>query len=159
MNEPSKIAEEIRFELEQLREVAELASALSSVPPDRRQPWDVAAASKFAADFFLGFENLCKRRYRFLGTPFPNGPDSHSVILKDFLTTPGLGASLTPELKGRLQKYLRFRHRFVHSYGLQMRWEIVEEPLRLLPDTVQEVSAVWESWLESVLSGTAGGPA
>lgn len=150
MVDVERIANEIHFEIEQMQEVASLAVALSAVPENERRPWDVAAAAKFVADFFLGLENLCKRRYRFLGKPFPEGPDSHSVLLNDFVETAGLGGSLSTELKERLWKYLRFRHRFVHGYGWQMRWELVEEPLRLLPETVRQISEVWDIWLASL---------
>jgi len=157
MSNQADIREEIHFELEQLRQVADLASELSSVLPEQRRPWDVAAAAKIVADFSVGFENMCRRRYRYLGKPLPEGPDSHSVMLNDFVAVHGPGSSLAPELKERLRKYLRFRHRFVHSYGLRMRWEIVDEPLRLLPDTVSQLSKVWEAWLESLSPEQGGG--
>jgi uncharacterized protein YutE (UPF0331/DUF86 family) len=71
-------------------------------------------------------------------------------ILNDFFTTEGLGKGLPAEMELRIKKYLRFRHRFVHGYGHKIDWEIVEEPLRLLPDTVTTIKRVWENWLSNL---------
>jgi uncharacterized protein YutE (UPF0331/DUF86 family) len=71
-------------------------------------------------------------------------------MMQDFLATAGLGRELTPEMAQRLKKYLRFRHRFVHGYGFQVSWRLVEEPLRLLPDTVSVLATVWRNWLAAL---------
>jgi len=144
-----KLKREIVCELDQLRRVAELSSKLSQVPADRRDPWDAAAAAKFVADLFLGLENLCKRRYKHLDLIPPGGSDHHYKILNEFLSLPELGGSLPEEMGERLKKYLSFRHRFFHGYGYEVSWDIVEEPLRLLPETVQIISNIWTSWLDT----------
>ena len=133
-----------------------MAGMLAAVPVSERRPWDVAAAAKYVADLSLGLENLCKRRCHYLGLPVPEGRDSHSQVLRDFLSQPDLGGLLDAEVAQRLQKYLRFRHRFAHGYGHEVTWEVVEEPLRLLPSTVASLVSVWESWLGAQC---AGGPA
>lgn len=123
---------------------------LISVPTEQRRPWDAAAAAKYVFDLALSLENLCKRRYLALGLPHPTGPDSHSRVLDDFLAEPNLGGELTGEESLRLKKYVRFRHRFAHGYGHEIDWPIVEEPLRLLPETVERLTEIWERWLETV---------
>ena len=142
-----EVAEEIAFELGQLRQVAEVASRLSAVAPEQRRPWDSAAAAKYITDLVLGLENLCKRRYAHLRKAPPSGPDSHSRVLDEFLQEPDLGARLPAAVAHRLKLYLRFRHRFFHGYGHEVKWEIAEEPLRLLPETVAALADVWEHWL------------
>ena len=139
----ARLAEEVGYELEQLRRLADGARELSAVPESERRPWDAAAAAKYVSDLCAGLENLCKRRYVFLNLRPPAGPDSHACMMQDFLATAGLGRELTPEMAQRLKKYLRFRHRFVHGYGFQVSWRLVEEPLRLLPDTVSVLATVW----------------
>jgi hypothetical protein len=145
-----RLSREIECELAQLARVADMAGRLAAVPESERRPWDAAAASKYVADLFLGFENLCKRRYRYLNLPAPSSPDSHSEILTDFLNETALGGSLSNTLAERLKKYLRFRHRFSHGYGCEVSWEIAEEPLRLLPETVEILSAIWKTWLDDL---------
>jgi hypothetical protein len=142
-----RLAREIECELGLLQRVAEMASRLAALTPEERRPWDSAAAAKYVADLFLGLENLCKRRYRYLGQPVPDGPDSHTEILDQFLHEPGLGRSLDAAVSERLKKYLRFRHRFSHGYGHEVNWDIVREPLRLLPETVGVLAATWRAWV------------
>ena len=147
-----KLESEIRFELAQMDELSATAEELHAMAPHERRPWDSAAAAKFVADIAAGLENLCKSRYRYLGISTPSGQDSHMQILNDFFSAEGLGKNLSEEMELRIKKYLRFRHRFVHGYGFQINWEIVEEPLRLLPDTVKTLKRIWENWLSSLLN-------
>lgn len=83
-----------------------------------------------------------------MNLPVPEGEDSRTRILETFIEEPDLGATLSKEVKHRLKKYLRFRHRFVHGYGHEVKWEIVDEPLRLLPETVGILREVWLRWLQ-----------
>ena len=39
---------------------------------------------------------------------------------------------------------------FIHGYGHEVKWEVVEEPLRLLPDTIAAVADAWERWLATL---------
>jgi len=145
-----KLAEEVRLQLAQLRQVAGVAADLANLPVGQRRPWDAAAAAKYISDLTLGVENLCKRRCVHLGLPLPEGEDSHSRLLEGFLSDPELGGSLPSEIQQRLKKYLRFRHRFLHGYGHEVKWEIIEEPLRLLPETVNALQPVWNKWLQNL---------
>ncbi|OGV83620.1 MAG: hypothetical protein A3K19_07715 [Lentisphaerae bacterium RIFOXYB12_FULL_65_16] len=143
-----RLAREIGCEIEQLRGGAVLAATLAAVPHSERRPWDPQAAAKIVADLAGGFENLCRRRWKFLGIQQPQGPDWHKRMLEDFLSTEGLGDQLSAALADRLRKYLSFRHRFVHGYGTEVSWATVEEPLRLLPETVEILASVWTGWLQ-----------
>ena len=149
-----RLVREIELELNQLERVADIAGRLTAQSEADRRPWDAAAASKYVADLFLGFENLCKRRYRYLNQPLPSGPNYHSEILTDFLDEKALGGTLSDTVVERLKKYLRFRHRFSHGYGYDVSWEIAEEPLQLLPETVELLSRIWKSWLDDLPAET-----
>lgn len=145
-----RLALELGCEFDHLRTLAEQAEALAGVPEVERRPWDAAAAAKYVSDLWLGFENLCKRRYAYLRLAVPTGPDSHSRILADFLAEPQLGGGLKPETARNLKKYLAFRHRFMHGYGYEVDWSMLEEPLRLLPSTVKTLISLWQAWLVEV---------
>jgi hypothetical protein len=148
MNE--QLRDQIKLELEQLRGVADLASQIIGVEETARRPWDAAAAAKLVADLSAGLENLCKRRMIFLKLQVPDGANSHSEMLTAFLEDDDFQPSIDEDFALRLKKYLRFRHRFIHGYGHQVNWEIVEEPLKLLPDTVDRLAAIWEVWLDNL---------
>ncbi|MBI4560184.1 MAG: hypothetical protein HY706_21540 [Candidatus Hydrogenedentes bacterium] len=144
------LIEEIRWELSQLRRLATVAAELAALPEAQRDPWDTAAAAKYAADVFNGLENLWKRRCTHLKEPWPEGPDSHARILNDFLSNSSLGARLSPEIAERLRLYKSFRHRFIHGYAFEPLWETVETPLRLIPETVAALESVWERWISEL---------
>jgi len=143
----------IEHELTSLTRVAEMVVQLLDAAGQDPRPWHAAAGAKYVADLFMGLENLCGRRYAALGLQRPKGPDSHSRILEEFLAAASPGGSLSPELADRLRKYLRFRHRFTHGYGYEVAWELVEEPLRLLPETVQVLGQLWRTWLSALPDG------
>ena len=148
-----RLVEEVRYEIGLLRVLAAKSRELAAVPASERRPWDAAAAGKFISDVCAGLENLCKRRYVYDGLRPPHGSDSHSRMLDDFLTTPQLGGRLPAVLALRLKKHLRFRHRFVHGYAFEVSWAMVDEPLRMLPETVDALCAVWEAWMEELPKG------
>lgn len=139
----------IEHELTSLTRVAEMVVELLAAAGQDPRPWHAAAGAKYVADLFMGLENLCGRRYAFLELPRPRGPDSHRRILEEFLAAASVGDSLSPEFADRLRKYLRFRHRFTHGYGYEVAWELVEEPLRLLPETVRVLDQCWRAWLSA----------
>jgi len=145
-----RLALEVQCELEQLRSTAEQASRLFAVPANERREWDAIAGAKFVAEVWLGVENLCKRRYAVLGLASPQGSDSHARILGDFLADARLGGCFSADHVTRLKKYLAFRHRFIHGYGQQISWGMVEEPLRSLPEMVTILSRVWNDWLSTL---------
>ena len=148
-----ELTEEIGWELSQLQRLAAAARELAAVPDVNRDPWDATAAAKYVADVFHGLENLCKRRCVYLGEPWPDTPDSHARVLAGFVSDAKLGGRLTPEIVARLGLYKDFRHRFIHGYAFEPVWEMVEEPLRLMPETISALVDVWERWLAE-LPGT-----
>ena len=143
-----RLAVEIRFEIDQLRRLAITVNELLKSVKGRPLPWHAAAGAKYVADLWMGFENLCKRRCVSLGLQIPSGADSHNRLLEDFLAQPDLGGKLSADIQHRLKKYKNFRHRFVHGYGFEIDWEKVDEPLRLLPETVELLSLLWLGWLD-----------
>ena len=145
----NRLATEIRFEIDQLRRLAVAVNELQKSIDGKPQPWHAAAGAKYIADLWMGIENLCKRRCVYLGLPAPSGADSHSRLLDDFFAQPELGGQLSPDIQRRLKKYKNFRHRFIHGYGFEIEWEKVDEPLRLLPETVELLTAIWSEWLDN----------
>ncbi|MFH0880295.1 MAG: hypothetical protein V2A34_11330 [Lentisphaerota bacterium] len=149
----ARLAREIATELAQLRRVAELADSLSRLSIEQRRPWDVAAAAKYTADLYSGFENILKRWCKENETKLPEGPDFHRRLLDAFLQEPFFHQWVSPEFADHLFQYLRFRHRFIHGYGHELKWEHLEEPLRLVANTVEQIEEIWNAWLASLTPG------
>jgi uncharacterized protein YutE (UPF0331/DUF86 family) len=146
----AKVTLEVQCELDHLRRLSEQAQRLMTISDAERREWDAVAAAKYVADVWLAVENLCKRRYAALEIPVPTGPDSHTRILAELLADPTLGRGLSADFAVRLKKYLAFRHRFIHGYGQEVTWTMVEEPLRQIPDTVSTLTKVWTTWLATL---------
>ena len=144
----NRLTVEIRFEVDQLHRLAIAVNELLESINGRPLPWHAAAGAKYVADLWMGIENLCKRRCVYLGLPIPSGADSHNLLLEEFFAQPELGGKLSADIQHRLKKYKNFRHRFVHGYGFEIDWEKVNEPLRLLPATVELLSSLWLGWLD-----------
>lgn len=140
---------EVEYELDQLAQLRQAAEELIQTVNRSSNPatWHAAAGAKYVADLWLGLENLCKRRYAFLGSSVPQGPDSHQRILTAFCTPPAPGAAWSLDMQSRWKKYLRFRHRTMHGYGFAVAWDNVAEPLRLLPETITALDQTWRLWL------------
>ena len=143
----NRLAAEIQFEIDQLRQLAITVKGLQESINGCPLPWHAAAGAKYVADLWMGIENLCKRRCIYLGLPIPSGVDSHNRLLEEFLAQPELGGKLSADIQRRLKKYKNFRHRFVHGYGFEIDWEKVNEPLCLLPETVELLGSLWLGWL------------
>jgi hypothetical protein len=94
----NRLAIEIQFEIEQLRRLAAATKELLGFINSNPLPWHAAAGAKYVADLWMGIENLCKRRYVYLGLTLPSGEDSHSRLLNDFLAQPKLGRQLSPDI-------------------------------------------------------------
>lgn len=145
----NRLEVEIRFELEQLRRLSTTVNGFLESIKNDHLPWHAAAGAKYVADLWIGIENLCKRRCVHLGLAVPSGADSHNRLLNDFLAQPELGGKLSSDIQYRLKKYKNFRHRFTHGYGFEVEWANVEEPLCLLPETVELLTSLWLKWLEN----------
>jgi hypothetical protein len=146
----ARLTEEIEYELSQLSKLADTVKAFLVSIGLNPQPWHAAAGAKYISDLVIGLENLCKRNNRALQREIPEGPEYHQNILDNFIQDNRLGGQLDPAIALRLKKYLRFRHRFIHGYGHDIHWEIIDEPLRLLPDTIGKIIGVWRKWLSEL---------
>ncbi len=100
----NRLAAEIRFEIDQLRQLAITVTGLLESIKGHPLPWHAAAGAKYVADLWMGIENLCKRRYIYLVLPIPSGADSHNRLLEDFLAQPELGGRLSADIQHRLKK-------------------------------------------------------
>jgi hypothetical protein len=146
----AELTAEIQHELAQLERISSVSRDLSLIPASDLRPWHSTAAAKYISDVFHGLENLWKRRCFYLKKPFPDGPHSHAEILSEFLSDSMTGGRLPPDTSSRLKLFKDFRHRFVHGYGFETKWEMVEEPLKLIPETVTALKSVWESWISAL---------
>lgn len=143
-----KLIRELNYEIERLKGLVPVIRKLIELTDEEKRPWDAVAAAKYISDFWMGFESLWKCRLRYHDESSPDGSESHAKVLNDLISEPELGTILTEDEILTLKKYLRFRHRFIHGYGNEISWELVEEPLKLLPITITLVERIWNNWID-----------
>lgn len=80
---------------------------------------ELAAIATFLHNFYNGIENIIKRVFVFKKMDQKDTPTWHKDMLKKALDI----EIISNDLYGILSNYLSFRHFFVHSYSLSLRWE------------------------------------
>ncbi len=145
--QPEDVRRDILFETGRLRVLAEAARSALARPGLKKDSWDAAAAGKLISDLVSGLESLLKRKARAEGKPIPQGPAWHLELLTAFLADPVFNSAWTEPQKALWIRYLRFRHRFIHGYGHELGWDMVQEPFVGLPSMAESLAQAWENWV------------
>ncbi|MCL6448974.1 MAG: hypothetical protein K6U04_12640 [Armatimonadetes bacterium] len=141
----------IRRELFQLQKIAgELKAVLK---PYKQKPVKdstvLRALGSILHDFYSGIEKIFLQIAREIDQSAPKGENWHRLLLEQM--TLHLKGRRPPvigiEIASKLQQYLAFRHRFRNLYGFELEWERMEELVRALPETLQELSVAIDSFL------------
>jgi hypothetical protein len=117
-----ELRESVRFELGQLerllREYGDALDAVASGKVDRNLK--LAAGGALHA-FYNGVEGLFKRIGDLVDGRHDHGAQWHRELL-DAMAVPASRrpAAISAELHDTLEEYLRFRHRFRHSYSFDL---------------------------------------
>ncbi len=80
---------------------------------------ELAAIATFLHNFYNGIENIFKRILTYSNVEFRDSATWH----KDILKTSSEKGLISDDLYVTLSNYLSFRHFFVHSYSITLRWE------------------------------------
>lgn len=147
----ASLPEEISIELELMAQiVSEVSSLCHDVAGRLPTVRERTAAAAFLAQFYGGVENILKRIHRYYNVPLPTGDTWHLDLFKRFCP-PGkdpLPLLFDEELASALSPFRKFRHVVHHGYGFQIEWEMMSEGLVSLEAVFQEVSVVFDSFLD-----------
>ncbi len=142
----------------ELDNVDRLAAEAAEWQP-RLADWPEAVRKRTAGgilhDFYSGVERIFRHIATRVDEDLPSGPDWHVQLLQRMATdVEGMRpAVLDEETARQLDRYLRFRHLFRHSYGFDLEWERCRELLVDLPATYERLSerlAVFDEFLETL---------
>lgn len=100
-------------------------SANSSNHPDE---FMLRAAGSLLHDFYNVIETAFERIAHEINGGVPATPDWHARLIEDMtLDLPGIRpAVISPETREIFDELRRFRHRFRHLYGTDLRWDRIE---------------------------------
>jgi hypothetical protein len=106
-------------------------------------------------DFYSGVERIFRMIATRVDEDLPGGPDWHVQLLQRMATDVKTvrPAVLPEETVRQLDRYLRFRHLFRHSYGFDLEWARCSELLGELPLTYQRLAeqlAIFDEFLRTL---------
>ena len=132
-------------ELRSLDRVAQgLQSFLVRVPEEPSE-MEVRGVGSYVHDFYNGIERIFERIAVGLEGSLPGGEKWHILLLEQMEAhRSGVRpAVIDHALEVRLLDYLRFRHRFRHTYGYRLEWD----KLRPLAEGLSEILEVFRQEL------------
>ena len=144
----SKLGEEVRLELQQTeRTVEELEALEADVGAGPATAREEVAAGQFLASFDMGVENVLRRMARYHGLEPPQSEQWHVELFRWFCSPPQnrlpLPVLFPDRLAEAMKPYRRFRHVVHHTYGIELKWERMQEG-------VQDVRSVFEQFRSQV---------
>ncbi|MCI0530265.1 MAG: nucleotidyltransferase domain-containing protein [Nitrospira sp.] len=99
---------------------------------------EIRAAGSVVHDFYNGVERIFERIAVRLGPGLPAGENWHTLLLQSMGSgIEGIRAAVIDQpLALRLLDYLRFRHRFRHTYGYELQWDRLRSLVEGLEETL-----------------------
>ncbi len=138
-----RLKKQIELELELLQRLLEvhkpiLEKAARQITPT---PIEISALGAMLHSFYSGIENILKRIVTEIDNRHFCGESWHRELLQLAANqTPNRPAVFTEDLCSRLEEYLRFRHRFRHSYSFQLNWEHMSSLVLSCEDIFRQVT-------------------
>ena len=147
-----QLADDLRQELGAIdRTIAEAARCTSDLAERPPSYLELRGAGDIVHDFYNGVERFLERVSVEMNGALPAGPDSHARLLDRMARElPDVRpAVLRPEVRTRLEEYLRFRHLFRHRYGYELRWDKLLPLLRGLAELAPDLHHDLESFVRA----------
>ena len=137
---------------EELRSLERVAQGLQSFlgrAIEEPSEMEVRGTGSYVHDFYNGIERIFERIAVGLEGGLPVGESWHTLLLEHMeANRPGVRpAVIDHALEVRLLDYLRFRHRFRHTYGYRLEWD----KLRPLAEGLSETLELFRQHLASFL--------
>ncbi len=85
---------------------------------------EIAGIGSFLLNFYTGIENVLKLIFKEYNYTVPKGDSWHKTLLTESVKNKIINKSL----QSSLEKYLAFRHFFIHSYSNKLN-EVLLQPL------------------------------
>jgi len=151
--EPLKaLKQQIEDELRQMeRAIASAQSVVSRMPEATDQDL-VVAAGKYLDNLYNGMERIFERICVWLEDQAPSGADWHRRLWRHMQAEVAdiRPALLDEMLAERIEEYLRFRHRFRHSYGSELIWDKMAPLIEEAPSVLEELKEAINRFLAAL---------
>ncbi len=138
----ASLSEKVQVELDNIAVVLdELKNTVSR--PDKSVA-ELAGIGAFLNNFYTGVENILKQIFAEKKITIPGSGSWHKELLEQAVEN----QIITEDTKSKLDKFLAFRHFFVHGYSFM----IDEEEIKPLADLAPEVFSNFKTEIQQHLS-------
>lgn len=146
----AELKKDAEFELGQIQrlfdEYKELLSSAKAGHPDKTE---LLALAGILHSFYNGIGSIFKRIASCLDAELPRKTSWHRDLLDSMATeTSSRPPVISQELHDQLDDYLRFRHRFRHSYSFQLVWEDMRPLVLGCEETLKRLEAGLQEFLK-----------
>ena len=138
-NPVEAMKERIANELKSLERVTQSLQTFLGTASEQPSEIEIRGTASYLHDFYNGIERIFERIAVTLDGGLPAGDRWHQLLLQQ-MTEERTGvrpAIIDDALHQRVEEYLKFRHRFRHTYGDALEWD----KLRPMAEGVQETFA------------------
>ena len=152
-NEPLEaLKQQIGDELREMGLAIQLAQEVAQEMPDPANVHLVVAAGKYLDSLYTGMERVFERICVWLEGQVPSGADWHRQLWRHMQAeVEDIRPALLDEiLAERIEEYLRFRHRFRHSYGPELIWEKMVPLIEEAPSVLEELKKAINQFLAAL---------
>ncbi|MBM3235475.1 nucleotidyltransferase domain-containing protein [Candidatus Poribacteria bacterium] len=128
---------QIEDEFANIERVIELAERFLAEVSEQPNEVELGGLGKFVHDFYTAVERIFERIAVWLGEAMPSGERWHIEFLEQMQReVKGRHPAVVDDvLAARLLEYLRFRHRFRHTYGYELKWDKLRPLVEGLSET------------------------
>ncbi len=146
------LKQQIGDELRQMERVLANAQGVVSRMPEATDQDLVVAAGKYLDSLYNGMERIFERICVWLEGQVPSGADWHRQLWRHMQAkVEDIRPSLLDEiLAEQIEEYLRFRHRFRHSYGPELIWEKMEPLIEEAPSVLEKLKEAISQFLAAL---------
>ena len=146
----AELKKDVEFELGQIQrlfdEYKELLSSAKAGHPDKPE---LLALAGILHSFYSGIESIFKRIASCLDGELPRKTSWHRDLLDSMAAeNSSRPPVISQELHDQLDDYLRFRHRFRHSYSFQLVWEDMRPLVLGCEETLKRLEAELDEFLK-----------
>lgn len=140
MNVPGDAAEALRVEVDNellnLQQIVQRVDALLQRVDATPNEEQLIALGKYIHDFYNTVEGIFERIEQRLEVPMPIGRSWHTHLLRQIeREIPNKRPAVVEhELARKLNRFLRFRHLYRHTYGYELQWEELQPLVEMLPE-------------------------
>lgn len=136
-----KLNEEISIEKEYIEKTLKLLD--EALSRSEKSLIELSAIGSFLHHCYTGMENILNRILKFKKVKIPSSASSH----KDLLNVTVDEDIISQDLSDKLDKYLGFRHFFVHAYGILLE----EEELQPLAENLPKIWNQFEQEIKNCI--------